>query len=72
MADVDGRREAAAEGRAEQRAGAVDGEGRLLGESVAFGFGAFDVLERADQVEQAHGDDDAEVAPCEPEIGAPK
>ncbi len=61
VADVDGRREAGAEEAAGNRAEAVDDERAGGGVGVAPGFCGFEVLQRAGEVEEAHGDDDGQV-----------
>ena len=62
MADVDRGREATAEQGGGDRADAVDRQRRPGGEDVAAGLGRLDVLQAADHVEQAHGDDDRQHA----------
>lgn len=63
MADVDGGGKRATEKSGKEGGESVDGEGGAGGVAVAGGFGAFEILERADDVEEGHGEDDGEKGP---------
>ncbi|WP_041447143.1 hypothetical protein [Thiocystis violascens] len=65
MADIDGRRKRTAEAGGQERAGAVRQQRRARLVAVARRLGAFQVLQRADDVEQPHRQDDGEVLPAQ-------
>lgn len=64
MADVDGGGERATEEGGDHGGESVDGEGGAGGVTVACGFCAFEILERADDIEEGHWKNDGEEGRC--------
>ena len=60
VSDVDGGGEGTAKKSCHQRGEPVDGEGGPGGVAIPGGFGAFQILEGSDDIEECHGKDDGE------------